>query len=243
MHKDDEAQFRRFAAIAKSLGRSLEQHYALQQAEQRDRAGAALELGRHEQRGMQMALRHLTPGQSILVMGCGAGAEIGFLKAAGFNNLTGIDISPRLAAQAGQRHLVATVAGDMARTGLPDRSFDCVLVHRALHHLFYPFAALEEMARLARQAVLVVNEPARAAAKIALRFLRRAPVLGSDGVYEYQFDPADVARYLGFSGLAPLFIKRYWETGHPTADRLANFALQSAGNRFIAVFQRLKVVV
>lgn len=242
MHPKDEPHYRRFAAIARSLGRSLEQHYAAMQAGQRDEHGAALELLAHERRGLDFALRYIQPGQSILVLGCGAGAEIGYLKAAGHRAITGVDISPRLAALAARRHGVPTVAADFARTGLADRSFDVVLCHRALHHLLYPFAALEEMARLARVTVAIVDEPARSWIKDAARRLAHAPALGPDGVHEYQFAWADIARYMGLNGFAPLGRRRYWETPHMAPNFFGNFLTRPAGNRFVGVFQRLKVM-
>ncbi len=242
MHPRDEPHYRRFAAIARSLGRSLEQHYAAMQAEQRDANGAALELASHEQRGLAFARRFIEPGQSILVLGCGAGAEIGYLKAHGHGAITGVDISPRLAALTAQRHGVPTVAADFAHTGLADRSFDVVLCHRALHHLLHPFAALEEMARLARHTVAIVDEPARSWLKDAARGLTRAPALGPDGVHEYQFAWADLARYMGLNGFAPLGHRRYWETRHAGLNIFGNFLARRAGNRFVGVFQRLKVM-
>lgn len=258
MHPRDEPHYRRFAAVARSLGRSLEQHYAALQAEQRDAGGAALALAPHERRGLDIALRHIVPGQRILVLGCGAGAEIAYLKAAGHDAITGVDISPRLAALTAQRHGVATLAADFAHTGLQDRSFDVVLCHRALHHLLYPFAALEEMARLARLTVAIVDEPARSWLKGAVRRLGQglehglvhglvhglgpAPALGSDGVHEYQFAWADVARYMGLNGFAPIGQRRYWETRHRPANFFGNLLARPAGNRFVGVFQRLKVM-
>jgi SAM-dependent methyltransferase len=242
MHRHDEAQFRRFAAIAKTLSRSLEQHYAAIQAEQRDAEGAVPHLSAHERRGLDLMLPYIGDTDSILVLGCGAGAEIAWLKQAGKTNLTGLDISPRLAKEAADKHRVPTLVGDMAHTGLADRSFDVVLVHRALHHLFYPFTALEEMARLSRKTVLIVDEPARAAVKSMARGVTRAPVLSPAGIYEYQFDPADVVRYMGFNGFACSKVKRYWETPNRLANGLGNVLWSGAGNRFSAAFQRLKVV-
>jgi SAM-dependent methyltransferase len=242
MHKEDEAQYRRFAAIAKSLGRTLEQHYALSQAQQRDAEGAVPAIAGHERRGLDLVLPYIGTADSVLVMGCGAGAELDYLKRAGRTRLTGLDISPRLVEEAAKRHGVPTVQGDMARTGLPDKSFDVVLVHRALHHLFYPFAALEEMARLARVTVLIVDEPARALAKILARKMLRRPMLSAAGVYEYQFAPDDVIRYMGFNGFACARLARYWETSNSLANAAGNLLLPLAGNRFSAIFQRLKVM-
>jgi len=242
MHRQDEPHYRRFAAIARALGRPLARHYALLQAEQRDSEGAVPSLARHERRGLDLALPYIGKDESVLVMGCGAGAEIDWLKRAGRGNLTGLDISPRLIEETAARHGVPTVLGDIAESGLADRSFDVVLVHRALHHLFYPFAALEELARLARKTVLIVDEPASALVKRAARRLLGRGELSPAGIYEYQFATQDVARYMGFNGFAPVLLRRYWESGHRLLDMAGNSLLPSAGNRFVAVFQRLKVM-
>jgi len=78
-----------------------------------------------------------------------------------------LDISPEALARArirAQRHgFTATlVRGDAARLPFSDQSFNMALVHDGLHHLDDPYGALDEMARVAKHE-LVVMEPASAA--------------------------------------------------------------------------------
>jgi hypothetical protein len=94
--------------------------------------------------------------------------------------------------------------------------------------------------------VAIVDEPARswikgAAGRLA-HGLGAAPALGPDGVHEYQFAWADVARYMGLNGFAPIDHRRYWETRHGPANFFGNLLARPAGNRFVGVFQRLKVM-
>lgn len=42
---------------------------------------------------------------------------------------------------------------------LPNRSYDVMLAWQSLHHLFRPFQALEELARLATRNIIFVSEP------------------------------------------------------------------------------------
>lgn len=104
-------------------------------------------------------------GTGLVVCG-GSGMEAEYLARRGFAVVTA-DISAGAASRAaerGRRHgaEIVPVVADAARLPFADRSFDLVYVHDGLHHLDDPFAALAEMARVARRAVSV-NEPADAA--------------------------------------------------------------------------------
>ena len=78
-----------------------------------------------------------------------------------------LDVSPDALARArirAQRHgfEAKLVRADAARLPFSNQSFGMALVHDGLHHLHDPHRAIDEMARVARHE-LVVMEPARAA--------------------------------------------------------------------------------
>lgn len=103
-------------------------------------------------------------GASLLDVCCGSGMAAELYVARGAR-VTGIDISEKSIARArsrAKRHgFEATfIVGDAEKLPFPDQSFDVVSVHDGLHHLPNPHAAIAEMARVARRAIIVI-EPAR----------------------------------------------------------------------------------
>jgi 2-polyprenyl-3-methyl-5-hydroxy-6-metoxy-1,4-benzoquinol methylase len=105
-------------------------------------------------------------GHSVLEVCCGSGMMAEKLARTGAE-VTGIDFAAAAIARArerarrytfGARFLVA----DAEKLAFADRSFDVVAVHDGLHHLAHPARAIREMARVAREGVLILD-PARAA--------------------------------------------------------------------------------
>jgi SAM-dependent methyltransferase len=102
-------------------------------------------------------LGHLSPGTSLLDVGCGPGtltADLARLVAPG--RVVGVDASEEVVAQA-RAHVaeagvggVELVAGDFRTAGLAPGSFDVVHAHQVLQHLRDPVGALAAMASLAQ---------------------------------------------------------------------------------------------
>ena len=110
-------------------------------------------------------LGHITSTDALCVCG-GSGMDAEWLARLGIRP-TILDISPEALARArirAERHGFAAklVRGDAARLPFSDHSFAMALVHDGLHHLDDPHCALDEMARVAKHE-LVVMEPACAA--------------------------------------------------------------------------------
>jgi 2-polyprenyl-3-methyl-5-hydroxy-6-metoxy-1,4-benzoquinol methylase len=105
-------------------------------------------------------------GLTVLEVCCGSGLMTEALARRGAR-VTGTDVSFQALVRARERARRYGFHADFriaAAEALPfrDRSFDVVAVHDGLHHLEDPFQAIQEMARVANRAVLIL-EPARAA--------------------------------------------------------------------------------
>lgn len=107
-------------------------------------------------------LPHLTPGTSLLDVGCGPGTLTVDLAAhVAPGRVVGVDVTPQTveqarayAAQVGATE-VTFVAGDLRELALPPASFDVVHAHQVLQHLPDPVAALRSMATFVRPGGLV----------------------------------------------------------------------------------------
>lgn len=201
---------------------------------QRGHTGATNILSAREKIGFEFVIQHLGKSDRCLIMGCGGGAEAEFLVHRGFNNVTGLDVDPECLRLCAENLNIDTICGDMRATNLPDDSFDVVLCHRSLHHMFNPFPVLEEFARIASRKVAIINEPVKSFAKKAIAKCTNRRLISGANIYEYQFDIDDVHRYNYFFGLHLVECKRYWESacGLAVCKLLNGVGLSWAGNRF-----------
>lgn len=65
------------------------------------------------------------------------------------------------------------IAGDATRLDFPDKSFDVVTAFSLMHHLPNPNAALREMSRVARKAVIISDANNYAQGSLRLRWLKQ----------------------------------------------------------------------
>ena len=101
-------------------------------------------------------LPYLTPGVSVLDVGCGPGSiTCDFAALVSPGKVTGLDRSAEiierataLAAERGMQN-VGFVAGNIYDLDFEDETFDVVHAHQVLQHLTDPVAALREMRRVA----------------------------------------------------------------------------------------------
>ncbi len=238
----DEQYFRNFAPNARTAGVALEDHYMLIQKSLRNEKGGVSEMRSNELHGLQLALTFMGPNDTSIVLGCGNGSEAGWLIQHGIDKsrLTGLDIAEALLANCEKNLGIKTVCGDMRKTGLPDKSYDNVITHRSLHHLFYPFNSLEEYGRIARKRVMILNEPVRSRLKTATRVVKKQRLISAANIYEYQFDRDDVHRYMAFNGFKLAKAIRYWEVPRSVGlNRILNVLARPFGNRFSAIYERV----
>lgn len=134
--------------------------------------------------------------RSVLDVGCGPGLFTYHL-AARARRVVGTDVSPVMLARAQGFETVQANAEDLP---FPDGSFDIAFEANLLHHVPRPAAVISEMARIAREAVVVIepnrNNPVMfafsllvAAERGGLRFTRRFLVnlLNEAGLHVVQF--------------------------------------------------------
>jgi SAM-dependent methyltransferase len=123
-------------------------------------------------------LPHLSPGQRLLDVGCGAGTiTTGFARYVPGGHITGVDAGPSVIDQA--RAAVAAAAGsggeeplrnvdfatgDVYALDFPDDSFDVTHAHQVLQHLGDPVRALTEMRRVTKPGGIVAVRDADYAA-------------------------------------------------------------------------------
>ena len=98
----------------------------------------------------------VSPGNSVLDIGCGTGAFAGAFASAGFV-VAGVDGSQRMADAARRHGIACTVSDAMRQLPFPDKSFDLVTAAFVVHGLPSEGrkAIYTEAARLARRSVLL----------------------------------------------------------------------------------------
>jgi SAM-dependent methyltransferase len=199
-------------------------------------------------------------GRSVLVVCAGSGMDAEFLARSGAR-VTTVDISPRAAARTRERARragidLASYVADVERLPFAERSFDVAYVHDGLHHLEQPERGLEEMTRVARDAVCI-TEPARAALTAAAMRFGLAEEIEEAGNVVQRLDAGRVVSVLARAGFGRVQVERYamvyrHEPGtsmrllslapvYPlvlAAFHVANLLLGRAGNKLAVVGER-----
>jgi SAM-dependent methyltransferase len=144
-------------------------------------------------------------GRTVLEVCCGSGMLAEALAWHGAQ-ITGIDLSSAAIARARERarrygFTARFLVADAEQLPFPDRSFDAVAVHDGLHHLDDPYRAIGEMARVARQGVLIL-EPARAVLTRLAVWAGLAEEVEEAGNHVYRLVPREVAACLRQQGFA-----------------------------------------
>ena len=161
----------------------------------RGRRGAFV--NRLEQRLLMRAMAGLPPGASVLDLPIGTGRMARRLAQAGYR-VTGADISLPMLREAHANAATALLRADAESLPFANQSFDAVVCFRLMSHLppQARAAVLREMARVARERVVAVYQPHRAALWwLVYGLLLRRPVP------RFYASPADLAREFSAGGL------------------------------------------
>ncbi len=97
----------------------------------------------------------ITPGSTVLDLGCGDGELLGWLRENKGVTAQGVEIDPKKIQRAIARG-VSAYQSDI-ETGLadyPDRTFDFVILSQTLQEMRYPLKVLREMLRVGRRAIV-----------------------------------------------------------------------------------------
>lgn len=90
------------------------------------------------------------PLGAVLDVGCGAGASAGPLYKRGATSVTGIEVDRDFAIEAGERYDEVFHGSAEGELPWPPGSFDTVLCHDVLEHLYDPWSLLERLRGLTR---------------------------------------------------------------------------------------------
>jgi ubiquinone/menaquinone biosynthesis C-methylase UbiE len=105
----------------------------------------------HAQRRRSLALLDLQPGERLLIIGCGTGADLPFVPDG--VAVLATDLTPAMLRQAQKRarpgHELRVMNG--LALDLPDGSFDAVILHMVLEVIPDPARCLSEAARVLRR--------------------------------------------------------------------------------------------
>jgi 2-polyprenyl-3-methyl-5-hydroxy-6-metoxy-1,4-benzoquinol methylase len=87
-----------------------------------------------------------TPGK-LLEYGCGAGDQLALMRTLGWT-VEGVEIDPVACQRARQLHNLTVHEGTLESMGYTENSFDAILMHHVIEHVFDPVALLEECRRI-----------------------------------------------------------------------------------------------
>ncbi len=149
----------------------------------------------------------LGPPGTLLEVGAGTGHFGCWLAEQGWQ-VTGLDLSAPMLAQAQAHGHLALVQGDAVKLPFPDQSFDVVAIITVLEFVPSPSTALREAWRIARRGLLlgVLNRVS------PIAWARRLQELFRPGIYRSArfFSPAQLARLVRSSAGQPVCLR--WGT-------------------------------
>jgi 2-polyprenyl-3-methyl-5-hydroxy-6-metoxy-1,4-benzoquinol methylase len=148
---------------------------------------------------------------TLLEVCCGSGMMTEKFARLGAN-VTGTDFSGAAITRANERAQrykfdAAFAVADAQHLEYGDRTFDFAYVHDGLHHLDDPYAAIREMARVAKRGVLIMDPAKAAITALAVR-MGIAEDVEDAGNEVKRLDPAGVARCLQEQGFPQVSWRR-----------------------------------
>jgi len=101
-----------------------------------------------------MTLRDEPTGK-LLDVGCGGGRLLNRMKKRGWQ-VEGTDFDEQAAQRVASRYGITTHVGDLPQCGLPDDTFDAIVLSQAIEHLYDPKTTLRECLRILKPGGLLV---------------------------------------------------------------------------------------
>ncbi len=195
---------------------------------------------------------HGLNGCRILIIGCGYGTDIYYLRRYADVDIVATDLSIQNTLITRKYFSDCSVAVSNSET-LPfaDGSFDYVLVCDSLHHMGRPFMAVYEMLRIARQAVCIIEPHDCTLTRIVTRIglMQEYEDAGNYVLKLSRHDIARLARSLfvtyqttsvfatdfGLFERLPLQMRQIFFPIFRAATAMVNAIIPSQGNTFIGV--------
>jgi len=154
----------------------------------------------------------LLPNATVLTVCGGSGMDAEFLASRGTRVIASdlsLGAARRVRERARRYHLaIDPIVADVQRLPFADRSIDIVYVHDGLHHIANPFDGMQEMTRVARNAVSVTEPADAVATNIAIR-LGLSQEREEAGNRVARMSEAEIARFLHSRGFAVTSSARY----------------------------------
>ena len=158
-----------------------------------------------------LAFAGLRAGERVLEVGCGPGIVLEHARNTA-SLLAGVDVSPRMLAEAGRRAPEAHLMQAMGeRLPLREAAFDLVYSRSVLHHVLSPARMVDEMARVVgRGGRVALNDSVTSEIPIEARNHNRAEKL-RDPSHGRMVPPSELQRFFGNAGLriAAVRARRY----------------------------------
>ncbi|PPD58404.1 methionine biosynthesis protein MetW [Dehalogenimonas etheniformans] len=119
----------------------------------------------------------ITPGSSVLDLGCGEGELMAYLAERRQVKVRGVEIAePAIYSCVGRGLSVSHQDIDNGLSDYGDKSFDCVILNQCLQQVKSPQTVLAEAVRVGKKAIVGVSNFAHISARWQLGVVGRAPV-------------------------------------------------------------------
>lgn len=106
----------------------------------------------------RMYLEDLVPGR-LLELGCGDGSRLAKFSALGWT-VEGQEVDPRSAANVSSKQRIKVHLGSLETLGLPEKSYDAIVMNHVIEHIHDPLKLLVECCRLLKPGgVCVASTP------------------------------------------------------------------------------------
>jgi 2-polyprenyl-3-methyl-5-hydroxy-6-metoxy-1,4-benzoquinol methylase len=151
----------------------------------------------------KLALLRRGQSRSVLDVGCGVGDLLLELEAAGYTDVTGVELSEHGARIARQRTRARIMVGDLSRLDLSGERFDLINATEVVEHVRDPSAFFGKVAELLAPDGVFVYSTGNARGLYARVLGKHWPYLHPEG-HLFYYSPRTMHRYLEQAGLASL---------------------------------------
>jgi 2-polyprenyl-3-methyl-5-hydroxy-6-metoxy-1,4-benzoquinol methylase len=160
---------------------------------------------REESDGILQKIRLLTRGRDVRVLdvGCGTGGFLRALRGAGYQRVTGLELSSYAADVARKLAGVPVVTGNLVSADLGDAQFDVINATEVIEHVRDPHAFFAKVRALLAPGGVFIYSTGNERGGFARVLGKRWPYVQPEG-HLFYFSPATMRRYFDQVGLVAL---------------------------------------